>query len=131
MGKIQDQRFVPDPPLIAACIRQSTNYLFQAPYHIDLADKGEEGCTDGRTQGPWHTNSPVMKDVLSSNQDLGEMAVERRELGMRNKVNWRVWIDMLNIKFVSNGAFPTKVFPKTHFEVPNDKVEQCKGSQAQ
>ena len=65
-----------------------------------------------------------MRDVLSSTQDLGEKAVDWRELGMRKKVNWRVWINILNIGFVSNGAFPTKVFPKTHFELQNDNVEE-------
>ena len=62
-------------------------------------------------------------DLLTSNVDLGGSMLDKRELELRNKLNWRNWSEMLTILFVANSAFAPKVFPKIQFDFPSDDVE--------
>ena len=111
-SNIKDPRFVPTPALIAKLITQLTECLFQAPYQIDIWDVLKDEDPERRVQGPWYSTNPVMMDLLTSNNDLGGSLLDKRELELRNKVNWRNWSEMLTILFVANSAFAPKVFPK-------------------
>ena len=121
---MNDPRFVPTPGLLVACIDQVSDCLLQASFMIDIMDVVDKDDPHAVTNGMWYTKHRPMKDLLSSNRDLGDRSLDLREITRRNLVNWRIWPSMLAIMLVSNGAIVPGQMPKSTFSIPQNEVDE-------
>lgn len=105
-------------------MNKATNCLLQAQYQVDVSGVLSKDDEEKFEDGPWVTTNPVMKDLLTSNVDIGEAAVDKRTLTTRNKINWRNWSAMVTIQAVGNCGHVSTIYPQSKFSIPTNEVEK-------